>query len=56
VLEAQDKLADANDESVLSHTLYSYRLAKDMTDAEIDATVAVLLREIENRFGGMLRR
>ena len=30
--------------------------ARTLTDAEIDATVAVLLREIENRFGGMLRR
>jgi phenylalanyl-tRNA synthetase beta chain len=30
--------------------------ARTLTDAEIDATVAVLLREIENRFGGTLRR
>src|SRR5207253_3114935 len=30
--------------------------ARTLTDAEIDATVAILLREIENRFGGTLRR
>ncbi|MDQ2963544.1 MAG: phenylalanine--tRNA ligase subunit beta [Pseudomonadota bacterium] len=30
--------------------------ARTLTDAEIDATVAALLREIENRFGGTLRR
>lgn len=45
VLEAEDKLADANDESVLSHTLYSYRLAKDMTDAETEA----MLQAAKNR-------
>jgi phenylalanyl-tRNA synthetase beta chain len=30
--------------------------ARTLTDAEIDATVAALLREIENRFGGTLRQ
>jgi len=30
--------------------------ARTLTDAEIDATVASLLREIENRFGATLRR
>ena len=30
--------------------------ARTLTDAEIDATVAVLLREIESRFGGTLRQ
>src|SRR3954447_22538624 len=47
VLEAQDKLADANDESVLSHTLYSYRLAKDMTDAEIDAMLPAARNRVD---------
>jgi phenylalanyl-tRNA synthetase beta chain len=30
--------------------------ARTLTDPEIDATVALLLREIESRFGGTLRR
>jgi phenylalanyl-tRNA synthetase beta chain len=30
--------------------------ARTLTDAEIDAAVAVLLRELKNRFGGTLRQ
>ena len=30
--------------------------ARTLTDAEIDATVATLLRELQKRFGGTLRR
>jgi hypothetical protein len=49
LIEAEDKLADAQDEGTLAETLYSQARVQDMTDAQVQAMIAAAQRRVDRQ-------